>query len=170
MKAKILLIIITSLFYTLFYANNASELAGFNTFTDHAVSDTLKNGSGDHSPFGTWLSANGKEKIEIYEVDGRICGRIVWMKEAFDEEGQLKIDSKNPDESLRSRPLVGMEILFDFKYSGNGCYTGGKIYDPISGNIYTARIKMKNETTVKVRGYVGIPLFGRSEICTKIIK
>ncbi|MEM7104844.1 MAG: DUF2147 domain-containing protein [Bacteroidota bacterium] len=129
-----------------------------------------QNGSTIYSPAGVWLSENGNEKIEIYEKDGKFNGIMVWMKDEYDENGNLKVDSKNPDEALRERPMVGVEILFGFKYTGNGWYTGGRIYDPGTGNTYAARIKMVDETTAKIRGYVGIPLFGRSEVCTKVIE
>ncbi|MEM6724603.1 MAG: DUF2147 domain-containing protein, partial [Bacteroidota bacterium] len=69
---------------------------------------------------GLWLSENGNEKIEIYRKGDLYHGTMVWMAEEYDEQGNLKIDNKNPNPSLRTRPMVGIDILYNFKYAGNG--------------------------------------------------
>lgn len=123
---------------------------------------------GPNDVIGIWLSENGNEKIEIYKKGDSYNGTMIWMKDENDENGNRKLDDKNPDASLRNRPMVGVDILFGFKYSGNGWFNQGRIYDPGTGKTYRARIHVSDKNTAKIRGYIGIPLIGRSELCTKI--
>ena len=112
---------------------------------------------------GQWLTAEGESKIEIVPCDSvTFCGRIVWLRDPL-KDGKPVVDDKNPDESLRSRPVLGVELLRGFTYAGDGVWSGGKIYDPKSGNDYSAKMTMVNDTTIDLRGYVLIPLFGRTE-------
>jgi uncharacterized protein (DUF2147 family) len=46
----------------------------------------------------------------------------------------------------------------------DGQWTGGRVYDPNSGNTYRGTITLIDADTLKLRGYVGITLFGRTEI------
>lgn len=121
----------------------------------------------DDQVVGTWLSENGNEKIEVYKEKGRYWGKIVWMKEPNMEDGQPKRDINNPKDSLREQPLVGLDILMDFKEKNQGVYTDGKVYDASSGKFYNAIIKVKGNTA-KIRAYIGIPLIGKTEIVTKV--
>ncbi len=79
----------------------------------------------------------------------------------------MKTDLKNPDESLRSKPILGMEILRDFVYE-DGKYTDGKIYDPKSGKTYSCNMTLKDNGDLSMRGYVGISLLGRTEVWKRV--
>jgi uncharacterized protein (DUF2147 family) len=69
--------------------------------------------------------------------------------------------SENPDPAKRNRKLEGLEI------SSGLTYTDGKwkgtIYDPESGKTYNSQIKLVNENTLELTGYVGLPMFGLTE-------
>jgi uncharacterized protein (DUF2147 family) len=98
---------------------------------------------------------------------GALVGVIVALEEpkfAADHEraGQPKVDLENPDASLRERPIVGLRILSGFTYDGDGRWSGGTIYDPANGKTYKSRLTHAGADTLDVRGYVGVPLFGRS--------
>ena len=130
---------------------------------------------------GFWFANEGKSKIEIYKCKSKYCGRIVWLKEpnypAGDEKGMagfIKIDRENESEALRSRPIVGLNIMTDFVFDNNSdhqdedekaepSWTAGKIYDPRNGKMYSCNIALTNPKQLEVNGYIGIPLFGRTE-------
>jgi uncharacterized protein (DUF2147 family) len=76
-------------------------------------------------------------------------------------------DEKNPDPALRDRPLVGLSLFAGFDYDGDGRWSGGTIYDPNSGKTYRCIVTIVDDDTLKVRGYVGVPLLGRTEIWTR---
>lgn len=115
-----------------------------------------------------WLNASGEGQIMIYKKGEKYFGRLTWLKEIRDEKGQIKRDSKNPDPSLRKRPLLGSEILNNFDYLGDGAWGNGTIYDPKTGKTYSCKITRLNNNQLSIRGYVGISLLGRTEIWKRV--
>ncbi len=116
---------------------------------------------------GNWLTAEGESKIEIYRCDSvTLCGKIVWLRDPL-KNGKPVVDDKNPEDTLRTRPVMGLELLRGFTYAGDGVWSGGKIYDPKSGNDYSAKMTLVDSTNLDLRGYVVIPLFGRTERWTR---
>ncbi|MEI6438429.1 MAG: DUF2147 domain-containing protein [Candidatus Omnitrophota bacterium] len=118
---------------------------------------------------GQWAVADGKSRVEVYQAaDGRVEGRVVWLRDpaylAGDAEaGVLRHDRKNPDASLRSRPVMGLVIMKGFSFDGKRTWSGGTLYDPKTGNTYKGRMTLLDGRTLDLRGYIGVPLFGRSE-------
>ncbi|MBX9892353.1 MAG: DUF2147 domain-containing protein [Chitinophagaceae bacterium] len=113
---------------------------------------------------GYWRTGDGKAIVQVYKQEDKYFGKIVWLAEPNDPEtGKPKLDKKNEEEKLRTRPILGMVNLRDFKFIKKGVWEDGKIYDPKSGNDYSCEIKMTDENTLEVRGYVGISMFGRTD-------
>jgi uncharacterized protein (DUF2147 family) len=112
---------------------------------------------------GIWLTA-GKEpaKIQIYKAGEKFYGKIIWLQNTT-EKGKPKQDVNNPDKAKRNNPVAGLVILSGFRFNGDDEWNGGDIYDPESGKTYSSHIYLKDSNTLKVRGYVGISLFGRTE-------
>lgn len=117
---------------------------------------------------GVWESGNGKARIKIDKAGEKFNGRIVWLKEPKDETGKPKMDKNNPDESLRSKPLLGYSMLKEFSYEGGRTWENGTIYDPESGSTYSCTINMTDENTLDVRGYIGVSLFGRTDVWKRV--
>jgi uncharacterized protein (DUF2147 family) len=115
---------------------------------------------------GQWLTSGGTSKIEIYKCGEEYCGRIAWLKEP-EKDGKPKVDENNPDVKLRVREILGLTILREFHFDGDNVWKGGKIYDPKSGNDYSAKMTLVDEHTLELRGYVLMPLFGRTETWTR---
>lgn len=115
---------------------------------------------------GEWLTAEGTSKIQIYRCGEEFCGKISWLKEP-ERDGKPRVDDKNPEERLRTQLLMGMEILKGFTFDGEDTWKGGKIYDPKSGNTYSAKMTLANPKTLELRGYILMPLFGRTETWTR---
>lgn len=115
---------------------------------------------------GIWYNEEKDAKIKIYQDDnGDYTGKIVWLKNPT-ENGEPRLDEKNNDKDLRDRELIGLQILSGFEKKGKKL-KGGEIYDPKSGKTYSCKIKPKGDDTLKVRGYVGVSLLGRTDIWTK---
>jgi uncharacterized protein (DUF2147 family) len=121
----------------------------------------------DTSPEGWWLDATGKAGIVIATCGPTLCGHIEWLRQPLDAAGKPKTDIHNPDATLRPRPVCGLAILGNFTPDGSGGWTGGWIYDPDSGNTYKSKMHIAADGTLHVRGYIGVSLFGRSEIMTR---
>ena len=116
---------------------------------------------------GVWKNSTGKGHIQIYKHQNKYYGKIIWLKDAVDAEGKPKTDKKNTDPSKRKTSLIGMIMLRDFKYKG-GEWNGGHIYNPSDGKEYKGNIKLRDDKTLTVRGYVGISLLGKSDTWTRI--
>ncbi|MFA4869782.1 MAG: DUF2147 domain-containing protein [Pedobacter sp.] len=116
---------------------------------------------------GKWINSSGEAHVEITKRGDRYFGKIVWLKEPKDEKGNNKTDIKNPDESLKSKPILGLEILKNFIFE-DGKWTNGKIYDPKSGKNYSCNMTLKSNDILNMRGYVGVSLLGRSETWKRV--
>lgn len=110
---------------------------------------------------GVWVTADGDGWIEIQRDGDRFHGVIVGPT----DDGRL--DEENPDPALRSRPLFGMRILDGFTADGGDKWSGGTIYDPNNGKTYSCTLELEQGTTLKVRGFIGVSLFGRTERWTR---
>lgn len=124
---------------------------------------------------GMWLTKDGKARVEIVKDGDVYDGKIVWLKEpqypADDAKGmggQTKVDRENPDPFQRTEPIIGLPLVKGFKYAGDNVWNDGSIYDPESGKTYSCKMTLMMDGTLRVRGYVGISLFGRTEIWTRL--
>jgi uncharacterized protein (DUF2147 family) len=112
---------------------------------------------------GFWLTSDGKAKIQVYKAGDKYFGKIVAGKDLYEANGQdLKRDVKNSSPSKRDRTIKDMVILNNFQYK-DGVWSEGTIYDPTNGSTYSCKIKLTGNK-LEIRGYVGISLFGRTEI------
>lgn len=114
-------------------------------------------------PDGTWLIAD-KVAIEVFECDGLVCGRIIWLVRPRTPEGQPDVDRLNPDPNLRQRPLCGLTMIWGLQADGPGHWSNGSLYDPLDGNTYDLTVERTAPGTISARVYRGIPLLGRTEI------
>lgn len=115
---------------------------------------------------GRWLSGDGDGWIKIELVGDSLIGKIAGSPN--DKPGdEPRYDDLNPDPALRDRPLKGLTIMSGFTYDGDGRWVGGNIYDPNSGKTYKATIRQVNADKLKLRGYIGISLFGRTDTWTR---
>jgi uncharacterized protein (DUF2147 family) len=116
---------------------------------------------------GTWLTQKQNSHIAIYEENGTFWGKITWVRDSLGKPGDQLTDDKNPDESLRSRRVLGLVILRHFEYDGDDRWSGGEIYDPETGNTYSCKMKLA-DGNLEIRGYVMLALFGRTEVWTRV--
>jgi uncharacterized protein (DUF2147 family) len=119
---------------------------------------------------GVWEPSNKKIKVKIDKISGKYYGKIVWLREPIDPvTGKPKTDKNNPDESLKDVALKGFRMLKDFVYSGNGEWSEGTIYDPQNGSTYSSVIKLKDENTLDIRGFIGLKTFGRTDVWKRLV-
>ena len=112
---------------------------------------------------GVWLNVDGDGWFELVIVSGELTGSIAGSPQDPDNRNPPRLDDQNPDPALRSRPLLGLTILAGFRHEADGRWVGGQIYDPNSGKTYRGTISILDDNTLDLRGYVGIPLLGRTE-------
>ena len=110
---------------------------------------------------GTYMTEGGKAKIVVSKQGTRYIGTLVWTR-----RGDI-LDSKNPDKAEAQKKLVGKVILHDLQHDEDADYKGGKIYDPESGKTYSCKATRQADGNLKVRGFIGASLFGRTTLWTR---
>jgi len=111
----------------------------------------------DPGLFGDWKTADGSV-VRTSPCAQALCIKII----AVTPTAPGTLDHFNPDPALRHRSLCNLEIGSGFTLAGDNQATGGRLYDPESGKTYKGNIDLKGDT-LKLRGYIGITLFGRTE-------
>jgi uncharacterized protein (DUF2147 family) len=114
---------------------------------------------------GLWEPSSGKGRVKIDKIGDKYYGKVVWIREPIDPETkQKKLDKANPHPALRSRPRLGLRVLKDFTFSGDAIWENGTIYDPESGSTYNCKITMTDANTLSIRGYIGVSMFGKTDV------
>ena len=114
--------------------------------------------------FGLWASKDSI--LEIDEADGTLHATIAAILNPVYKEGEEgpvgtpRVDRHNPTESLRTRPILGMDLLDGYQFK-DGKWQG-ELYDPESGKTYKSNITRGSDGKLQIRGYIGAPMFGRT--------
>jgi uncharacterized protein (DUF2147 family) len=111
----------------------------------------------------TWRTASGSGTIRIEACGSKSCGRILT---GTPKAGDTGLDFRNPNPALRSRALVGANILSNFTRQADDSYKGGTIYNPEDGKTYRSEFKLKADGRLEVKGCVGP--FCQTQIWTPI--
>lgn len=122
---------------------------------------------------GKWKNGEGTGIVEIYRTtSGHYAGKIIWLKEPIDPEtGKPKLDKRNPDESKRAVPTLGLINMHGFTYNEEDkVWEDGHIYDPKNGKEYSCKMELQDNNTLKVRGYIGVSLIGRTDTWTRQVR
>ena len=122
---------------------------------------------------GTYWNAEKTSHIRIYRAkNGKYYGKIEYLKEPNDENGNPKTDPENPKKELRSRSRLGMVIMNGFSWNeSESRWEDGPIYDPVSGNTYDGYMYFEgdNRTVLYLRGYMlGMTWLGRTSEWTRV--
>jgi uncharacterized protein (DUF2147 family) len=121
------------------------------------------------TPIGVWATVGGGSHVKIEDCGGKLCGTIIWLKQPLNKQGKDKVDSENPDPGLRTRKIAGLALLSGFTQdqSNSKVWTGGEIYDPVDGKTYSCNLTVQDPRTLRVRGYVGLSIFGKTQIWSR---
>lgn len=117
---------------------------------------------------GVWMNGAQTSHIQIYKANKAYYGRIVWLKKPNTVDGAVRVDVKNPVDSLRKRPLMGLIVLNGLQAGKDNKYVNGKIYDPKNGKTYSCEAEVLDSKTLALRGYIGVSLLGRTDKWTRI--
>lgn len=129
---------------------------------------------------GAWAAEPGDEVVGLWNTGGSLLkiartdddgleARVLVLdpSEAVYTEGEPngpvgapRRDDLNPNPKLQKRPLIGMDLLSDYVFDGKKWE--GDIYDPESGKTYSSNMRVGKDGVLKMRGYVGVPMFGRT--------
>jgi uncharacterized protein (DUF2147 family) len=120
------------------------------------------------TPLGVWYAEGGAAKVGIEQCGDALCGRVLWLRSPLDEDGCPLRDEHNPDPELRARRVEGLDILHGLTRGDDGTWVDGRIYDPASGHTYDCQLALDGDDRIHLRGYLGIPLIGRTTTWTRV--
>lgn len=133
--------------------------------TVYAMKEPAKN-----SPIGFWKTiddTNGQSKsiVQIWEMNNVLYGKVIKL---FSEPNKLCTAC---DGVRHNQPIIGMTMMDNFKHSKENAneWNGGNILDPKNGKTYHSLVRVAaNGQKLNVRGYIGMPLFGRSQTWVRV--
>ncbi|HHC80772.1 MAG TPA: DUF2147 domain-containing protein [Flavobacteriia bacterium] len=122
------------------------------------------------SVFGKWKTIDadtGKPEsiVEIYKKDGKAYAKIIKILNKEDENRVCEACKGN----YKNKPILGMVLFNGLKHDGKE-WNDGKILDPKNGKYYKCYISLVNNNKLKLRGYIGISLLGRTEYWYRVNK
>jgi uncharacterized protein (DUF2147 family) len=111
--------------------------------------------------FGDWKSTAGSI-VRVEHCGAQVCLALVQLIHTND----ITTDVHNPDPALRTRPLCDLHIGTGFTLVDSDHAIGGTLYDPKTGKTYRGSLAADGGR-LRLRGYIGIPLFGESQTWTR---
>lgn len=113
---------------------------------------------------GEWWTEGNEGRVKFIRMrDGTFRGITTCCKHP-DSDRHPQTDRHNPKPELRGRSTLGIVLIWKLRYEGDGEYEGGYVYNPRDGNTYRFEIEIIDKDTIEIHGYLGISLFGQSQI------
>ena len=108
-------------------------------------------------------SGEAKSIVEIFKKNGKVYGKVIEILDPTKRAATCR----NCPENLNGKPILGMVIMNDLEKDGDE-YSGGTVLDPDNGKVYKCLIALEGPNKLKVRGYIGISLIGRSQYWERV--
>ena len=100
--------------------------------------------------------------VQIKDCEDKICGKIEHMFVKDGDDPKLMLDENNKDKNLRTRTLIGSNILYDIDKTPDSKRTfTGKIYNPEEGKSYKSKIRQLDNGNLEIKGCFGV-------VCRKV--
>ncbi|WKD86473.1 hypothetical protein KCTC32516_01848 [Polaribacter huanghezhanensis] len=114
------------------------------------------------SILGKWKSVDEETNkdesiIEVYQENGKFYGKIIQLLDPKTKNAVCE----NCKGKNKNKPIKGLVIINGLKKDGDE-WSGGKVLDPKNGKEYKCYITLKDNNTMKLRGYIGFSVFGRT--------
>ena len=103
-----------------------------------------------------------KSHVSIYESNGKLFGKVIKL---INPEKTICSECKG---EKKDKPIEGMIIMWDLQQDQSYLWKGGKILDPKNGKEYKCKIELEDTNTLKVRGFIGFSLLGRTQIWYRV--
>jgi len=120
---------------------------------------TAAGGDGNNeAPTGLWLTEKKDTVVRIERCGGELCGYITWI---HPDEEQVTPDGE---------PMCGQKVLWGFERSSSkpGLWQGGHIYRADKDKEYSGRLHLRDDGTLRLRGYIGLPFLGKSYTLSRV--
>ena len=117
--------------------------------------------AGAGSQQGLWVLDDRSTVVEIMQCENHLCGRIVGVA-GPSRKGAFAPDGRRIAAGESRRPLCGSLVFDGFREAGGAQYSGGRLFNPEDGRFYDATATVESPDAIRVRGYIGAEMFGRT--------
>lgn len=117
---------------------------------------------------GFWMDSHGEVILEVENCGREMCAKVVWLRLPYGPDRLPLKDFRNPDAALQNREVCGMRVITGFTKQPDGTWGGGNVYVPDLGMSFSGYAEVLSPTQIKVRGYVFLPLFGATEVWSRV--
>jgi uncharacterized protein (DUF2147 family) len=123
------------------------------------------------TPVGLWKTIDddgktAKSLVRISEQGGTLTGSI---DKLLDPTAPADAKCDKCADDRKDKPVLGLQIIRGVKPEGDGVWGHGEILDPNNGKTYRTRLKpVDGGKKLEVRGYIGAPLFGRTQTWVRV--
>jgi uncharacterized protein (DUF2147 family) len=132
-----------------------------------SIFSSYGNAQSNDPVLGIWKTIDEKtnQPSSLIRLDEKNSELIGVVTELIPTPGEVLVTHCNLcKDDRKGKPIIGMIIMKGLKRVAPGNWSGGEILDPEEGEIYKVKITMVNDKTLEVRGYIGVPLLGRTQI------
>ena len=117
---------------------------------------------------GKWKTVDdetgeAKSIVEVYEKSGKVYGKVVEILRA-DHKKDICTKCEGAD---KNKPILGMIIINGLEKDGTE-YNGGTVLDPENGKKYKCYITLESPDKLKLRGFIGLSIMGRTQYWTRV--
>jgi uncharacterized protein (DUF2147 family) len=127
--------------------------------------------TGEDAILGQWMSVQGNVKVQVYREGEEYKAKVVWFKDTDDKSKPMatRTDENNPDPRLRSRKIIGMQVLSALRYNPKSKrWEDGKIYDAKSGREWSSVAYFNKAGMLNVKGYWQFEFIGKTMTFKKV--
>ena len=100
--------------------------------------------------FGLWLDPSNGGHIEAAKCDDKLCAKVAFVPDNDGKDGP-KVDKNNPDESMKSRPILGITLVDKASKAGDTAWQGS-IYSPVEGKTFSVTMTPKSADAMDIKG------------------
>jgi len=126
-----------------------------------------------NTPAGLWKTVDDNTKrekslVRIVETNGIFSGKV---EKVIDPDSPKDALCKDCSDDRKDKPVIGLTIIRNVKASADdkSVFDGGDILDPDNGKVYKVKLKLvDNGARLDVRGYIGLPMLGRTQIWSRV--
>lgn len=124
---------------------------------------TMMTSMQSQSIIGKWKTiddATGEAKsiVEVFSKSGKIYAKVVDILDPATKNNLCKQCSGED----KNKPILGLTIIKGLSKDGSE-YNSGEILDPKNGKLYKCALTLESKDKLKVRGYIGFSLLGRTQ-------
>jgi len=122
------------------------------------------NQAGSGALKGEWMDDEQNTRIEFFQDGDTYSGKVVWLSNPTDSDGNPRLDVNNPDPEKQKQPILGMTIIRGLEYS-DGSWINGKIYAPRRGIYANCKIKIVSDDRLELT--VSKAMFSQTKVWTR---